>query len=69
MEKFRKWGDAATGINPFVYPADTLPAVTRIVQVWLLFPVRLALAVILLLLLFILWHSCVKFVFLSKILG
>jgi hypothetical protein len=54
MEKFRKWGDAATGINPFVYPADTLPAVTRIVQVWLLFPVRLALAVILLLLLFIL---------------
>lgn len=54
MEKFRTWGDAATGINPFVFPVDELSIATRIVHVWVLFPVRVVLAVILLLLLFIL---------------
>jgi hypothetical protein len=62
MEKYRKFGDAATGVNPFIFKHNATILSTVLAVVF--FPFRLVLALIIALLLFVVdmgLHSARKF--------
>jgi hypothetical protein len=62
MEKYRKFGDAATGVNPFIFTHK--PTLLSTAAAALLFPLRCVLGLLLCLLLFVvdlLMHSARKF--------